>query len=174
MIVWAIIFFMSVLAAALLLPAFIRPRPLAKDNTRQENIAAARARLQALGDLALPEEETAEQINEIKKRLLDEADNAPDNNNVAAPSAPDKLGAAIILIMLIPIALALYSYVGTPNHNVKDHLTDVVEKLKVHVEQNPQDIKSLILLSKVMKELGKEEEAKRYLKRAMELQKSQN
>ena len=162
-------------AAALMLAlfVFIFPRPPSAKDGREENIAAARARLASLrarrGELS--GEDTAEYEIEIKKRLLEEADLPPAAPPDFRPGA-DKTGIAIICAALIPGALALYLYLGAPFAVIAPpppH-ADLVEKiggLREHIARNPNDAKALALMGRVMSAMGREEEAAEYFLRAV-------
>ncbi len=166
----------AALAAALFV--FLFPRPLPRGDARRENIAAARARLL---DLRAGEEFSAEDAAEceleIKTLLLEEADGEETAPPVFSPRA-DKTGAAIVFAAIVPGALALYLYLGTPfaavapsvaDNGLQRHISEKVVALQAHIAENPNDEEALALMGRVMTVLGREDEAAKYLARAAKI-----
>lgn len=161
---WPVALVMVMLALALALPAFLRPSPTGKDDSRRdENIAAARARLQELKRRDLSPEELAEYEAEIKSRLLQDADIESDSSPSASQTAriasrrSDKPGAVITFFFLAPCALALFAYfTAEPEH---PDLRAAVANLEAHIEANPNDAEALAFMGRVLMATGREDEA---------------
>lgn len=161
------------MAAALLLAllALTRPRRLNDDAAmlRRENIAAARARLAALRDDESAAE-AAEHETEIKNRLLYETEDikavASGNDNNRA----DRAGTAIAAAVLLPGVLALYLWLGAPaaivTETVPPPLAQAMQKLRQHIEANPQDAEALALMGRSLATLGRPAEAAVFFARA--------
>ncbi len=175
------------LALFLVLPAFLHPRPPAA-SARPENIAAARARLrvlrqqQAAGELSV--EEMAEYESEIKQILVTEVEAEENDSVLPAESATDlvadKKAAAVVLAILVPGALALYFWLGSPHilfYSVppsdtvaSPSLEDATAGLRRYIVANPQDGDALALMGRALTSISNHAEAATFFARARKVQ----
>ena len=172
---WLAAAVLAIVALAIALPSFLFPPNPAADNSRRENIAAAKARLQELQKSELPKTEADEYETEIKTLLLAETEKS------AADSAPraraDKTGALLVCLVLLCGAPPLYFHLGAPHIASAPPLPDLtaaIAGLKQHIADNPDDVEALMLLARTLVALGREKEAEEYFARAAAADKSEN
>lgn len=164
---------MLILALMLALPVFLRPRRLPPDDSRRENIAAARGHLRELQNRALPKEESEEYEAEIKTRLWEDAGDSVsekgDNSNRTEKrfSAVDKTGAIVACIVLFS-APFLYWNLGAPSAPQMPNLDAAISGLRKHIAENPNDAEALALMGRTLATIGRAEEAADFFARARE------
>ncbi|MGI9297400.1 MAG: c-type cytochrome biogenesis protein CcmI [Gammaproteobacteria bacterium] len=162
-------------ALALALPAFLRPRRPPADDSRRENIAAARGHLRELQNRAMPKEESEEYEAEIKTRLWEDAgesvsEKSDDANRTEKRrfAAADKTGAALACAILLS-APVLYWHLGAPSAlSPPPNLEIAILGLRRHIAENPGDAEALALMGRTLATIGRAEEAAEYFARARE------
>ena len=89
-----------------------------------------------------------------------------------SPPAPDKLGALIACIVLLPGALSMYFWLGTPSALVAEapsappSLEEAAAGLRRYLADNPQDADALALMGRALSSMERHGEAADFFARA--------
>ena len=89
-----------------------------------------------------------------------------------SPPAPDKLGALIACIVLLPGALSMYFWLGTPSALVAEapsappSLEEAAAGLRRYLADNPQDADALALMGRALSSMDRHGEAADFFARA--------
>ena len=89
-----------------------------------------------------------------------------------SPPAPDKLGALIACIVLLPGALSIYFWLGTPSALVAEapsappSLEEAAAGLRRYLADNPQDADALALMGRALSSMERHGEAADFFARA--------
>ena len=89
-----------------------------------------------------------------------------------SPPAPDKLGALIACIVLLPGALSMYFWLGTPSALVAEEpsappsLEEAAAGLRRYLADNPQDADALALMGRALSSMERHGEAADFFARA--------
>ena len=161
------------LALAAVLPAFLRPLMPPEDTTQQDNIASAEERLAAARERELSPRQLAEYESEIESELTNTEEKAEVKASSEALRA-DKMGAAIVCMVLVPGVLALYLLFRPPTPHSPADLAAAIVGLEQHIQENPEDAKALGLMARTMAALGRDAEAEEYFARARAAEQKNN
>ena len=173
---------MFIITLAIVLPVFLRKRPVcdSKDFEQCENIAAAREYLR-VGEERPQENDNSGDIAEHKQETEDQLlSNTGDKpaTLISAITKPDRIGALFVTFFLLLTVPLFYLWTGNPDSTLSPqarlekqitNLQTAVEKLRHRIAENPQDIKALSLLAATMMSLHNFEEAARYYQRIREI-----
>lgn len=187
MLFWTIAAAMLLLAVAALLPALLRKSEKAQSDTKSQNVIIAKERLAELeAELAagtISQEIFEQTKEELEQGLLEDVD-VEETSASGASVLFDRLGLALVLLLVPAITIGTYFALGAPEHvNVKGPgvqapqaaphgsaangpaptMAELVGKLEQKVAANPKDAEGMFMLGRVYSSLGRYAEAAKVL-----------